>query len=189
MAPEPKTSLARITPPARQATRTIATTLSSPSPRRRPRAELPALKAIAAREGAERRREAEPVGEDEAGEGGGADGVREEGEAAQDYPGAEQAGRHGEDEDLDQAALDEGELEGLEQAGPSIVRMSLVCRKTGGLRSAAVVLGSRPYGERWAPLLFTLSRRWSAQRSSASNDSPVAGEDGEAERGAGSRGA
>ena len=65
-------------------------------------------------EGAERRGEAEAVGENEAGEGRGADRVREEGQPAQDDPGAEQARRDREDQDLDQAALDEGQLEGLE---------------------------------------------------------------------------
>src|SRR4029079_16444108 len=65
-------------------------------------------------EGPEGRAEAEPVGEDEAGEGGGTDRVGEEGQAAHDDPGAEQSGRAGEDQDLEQAALNEGELEGLE---------------------------------------------------------------------------
>ncbi len=77
-------------------------------------AESPALKTTRGAEGAERRREAEPVGEHQPGEGRGADRVREEGEPAQDDPGAEQPGRDGEDQDLDQAALDEGQLEGLE---------------------------------------------------------------------------
>ena len=48
LAPEPKTSLARITPEARQATRTSATTLSRPRSRPWPRTALPAVKAIAA---------------------------------------------------------------------------------------------------------------------------------------------
>ena len=65
-------------------------------------------------ESAQRRREAQPVSQDQPGEGRGADRVREEGEAAQDDPGAEQAGGHGQDQDLDQPALDEGQLEGLE---------------------------------------------------------------------------
>ena len=41
--------------------------------------------------------------------------VGEEGEPAQDDPGAEQAGGHGEDQELDKPALDEGQLERLEQ--------------------------------------------------------------------------
>ena len=48
LAPEPKTSLARITPPARQPTRTSATTLSRPSSRPRPSAALPAVNRRAA---------------------------------------------------------------------------------------------------------------------------------------------
>ena len=68
-------------------------------------------------EGPQRRREAEPVGQDQSRKGGGADGVREEGEAAQHDPGAEQTGGDRQDQDLDQAALDEGKLEGLEHAG------------------------------------------------------------------------
>ena len=65
-------------------------------------------------EGAERRREAQPIGQHQPREGGGADRVGEEGEPAQDDPGAEQAGGHGEDQDLDQATLNEGQLERLE---------------------------------------------------------------------------
>jgi hypothetical protein len=42
--------------------------------------------------------------------------VGEEGQPAQHDPGPEQAGRDGEQQDLDQAALDERELEGLEDA-------------------------------------------------------------------------
>src|SRR5262249_20113851 len=78
------------------------------------------------RERPERTSEADAVGEDEAREGGGPDRVREEGKAAEDYPGAEKSGRHREDEDLGQAALHEWELEGLEQGSISLMRMSLV---------------------------------------------------------------
>ena len=80
---------------------------------------MPALKAMAAANAPSGAAKPRPVGEHQAGEGGGADRVREEGEAAQDYPGAEQAGGHGEDQDLEEAALDEGELEGLEQGRPA----------------------------------------------------------------------
>ena len=66
-------------------------------------------------EGPEGSSEAEPVGEHQPREGRGADRVGEEGEAAQHDPGAEQAGRDGEDQHLDQPALDEGKLEGLKQ--------------------------------------------------------------------------
>jgi hypothetical protein len=52
--------------------------------------------------------------------------VREEGEPAQHDPAAEQAGGDREDEDLDQAALDEGEFEGLEDP-ESLMRMNPVC--------------------------------------------------------------
>ncbi len=62
----------------------------------------------------DRRAEPEAVGEDQAGEGGRADRVGEEGEAAQHDPGAEQARREGQQEDLEKGALDEGQLEGLE---------------------------------------------------------------------------
>ena len=116
LAPEPKTSLARITPAARQPTRTRATTLSRPRSRPRPSAALPAVKASAAPNAPSGAREAEAVGEDQPGEGGGADRVREEGEAAQHDPGPEQAGGDGQDQDLEQAALDEGELERVEQS-------------------------------------------------------------------------
>jgi hypothetical protein len=54
--------------------------------------------------------------------------VGEEGKATQDDPRPEQAGGHGEDEDLDQAALDEGKLKGLEDSR-NLMRMSLVCIK------------------------------------------------------------
>jgi hypothetical protein len=52
--------------------------------------------------------------------------VGEEGEAAQHDPGPEQPGRDGKEQDLDQAALDEGELKGLEDR-LSLMRMNLVC--------------------------------------------------------------
>jgi hypothetical protein len=52
--------------------------------------------------------------------------VGEEGEPAQHDPGPEQAGRHRQDQNLDQAALDEGEFEGLEDE-PIIMRMNLIC--------------------------------------------------------------
>ena len=173
LAPEPKTSLARITPAARQPTRTIATTAVVVLASRRPSAELPALKASAAPKAPSGAREAEAVGEDQAREGGGADRVREEGEAAQDDPGAEQAGRDREDQDLEQAALDEGELEGLEQGRLSLVRMSLVCSSRGRLRSAAAC--PRPREEKWLPLLLRRSRRWSAARIRVSKSSPSSG--------------
>ncbi len=114
LAPEPKTSLARIVPAARQPTRTIATALSVASSSRRPSSGAAGAEDDRGAEGAQRRGEAEPVGEDQAGKGGGADRVGEEGEPAQDDPGAEQPGGHGEDQDLEQPTLDEGQLEGLE---------------------------------------------------------------------------
>jgi hypothetical protein len=52
--------------------------------------------------------------------------MREEGEAAQDDPGPEQAGGDCQEEDLEEAALDERELKGLED-DPSLMRMNLVC--------------------------------------------------------------
>jgi hypothetical protein len=52
--------------------------------------------------------------------------VGEKGEAADDDPGAEQPGRRREDQNLEQAALDEGELEGLEDLS-SLMRMNLIC--------------------------------------------------------------
>ena len=175
LAPEPKTSLARITPGGQagdEDDRDDAVGVLLPA---RPRAAVAGAEGERRGEGAERRREAEAVGEHQAREGGGADRVREEGQPAEDDPGAEQAGGDGEDQDLDQAALDEGELEGLEQGRASLVRMSLVCSKTGDRQISRMVLVSRPYGERWAPLALRANRRWSAQRSSASNDSPSPG--------------
>jgi hypothetical protein len=52
--------------------------------------------------------------------------VGEEGEPAQDDPGAEQASRDREDQNLEQAPLDEGKLKGLEDA-KSLMRMNPVC--------------------------------------------------------------
>jgi hypothetical protein len=57
--------------------------------------------------------------------------VREEGEIAKDDPGAKQARRDRQDEDLDEAALDEGKAERIEQGRryPSRdMRLSLILR-------------------------------------------------------------
>jgi hypothetical protein len=54
------------------------------------------------------RREAEPVRDDEAREGGRPDRVGVEREPAKDDPRADQARRAGEEQDLPEAALDEG---------------------------------------------------------------------------------
>jgi hypothetical protein len=62
-------------------------------------------------EGAQRRRERKAVGEDEAREGGGRNGVRVEGETAQDDPGADEPGPDREEEHLPEPALDEGLVE------------------------------------------------------------------------------
>ena len=67
-------------------------------------------------EGAERRREAEPVGEHETRKGRGADRVREEGEPAQHDPGAEHTGADAENQYFNQATLHEGKLERLEHS-------------------------------------------------------------------------
>ncbi len=72
------------------------------------------------RAGPEDGREAEPVGEHEPREGGGAHRVRVEGQAAQDDPGADQPAGHGEDQDLDDPVLDEGQLERLEHRPASL---------------------------------------------------------------------
>jgi hypothetical protein len=52
--------------------------------------------------------------------------VREEGQAAQDYPGAEQPRGDRQDQDLEEASLDERELEGIEDSR-SLMRMNPVC--------------------------------------------------------------
>lgn len=62
----------------------------------------------------ERGREGEAVGEHQAGEGRGGDPVGVEGEAAEDDPGPEDPGAGGEQEDLPEPVLDEGEGEGFE---------------------------------------------------------------------------
>ena len=64
--------------------------------------------------GAEMGREAEPVGEHEAGEGRGAHRVRVEGQAAQDDPRAHEPGADRQHPDLEQASLDERQVERLE---------------------------------------------------------------------------
>ena len=81
---------------------------------------MPPLKRIAAPNAPSGGAKPEPVGQHEPGEGGRPHRVGEEGQAAQDDPGAEQAGRNGEDQDLDQGALDEGELERIEHGPRSI---------------------------------------------------------------------
>jgi hypothetical protein len=58
--------------------------------------------------------------------------VREERQSAEDDPGSEEAGRDGQDQDLEEAALDEGKLEGLEQSPISLMGMSLICSSCGG---------------------------------------------------------
>ena len=72
------------------------------------------------RAGAEHGGEAEPVGQHEPREGGGADGVGVEGQPAQDDPGADEPPGHGEDQHLDDPVLDEGQLERLEHRPPSL---------------------------------------------------------------------
>ena len=72
-----------------------------------------AIAATNAQSGAE---SARPSATTRPGERGGRHGVRVEREAAQHDPGSEQAGGHREQQDLDEAALDEGEVEGLEHA-------------------------------------------------------------------------
>ena len=65
-------------------------------------------------EAAERRGEAQPVGQHEPGKrrrGGRVGGERE---TAQHDPAAERAGQHGQQQQLEERALDEGELERLE---------------------------------------------------------------------------
>jgi hypothetical protein len=52
--------------------------------------------------------------------------VREEGEAAKDDPGPQQPGRDRQDQDLDEAALDKGELKGIDDRD-SLMRMNPVC--------------------------------------------------------------
>ena len=64
--------------------------------------------------GAEMGGEAEPVGEHEAGEGRGAHRVRVEGQAAQDDPRAHEPGADRQHADLEQASLDERQVERLE---------------------------------------------------------------------------
>ena len=61
-----------------------------------------------------RARPREAVREHEAGEGGGADGMREEGEAAKDDPRPEQARRYGQEERFERAPLHERVVEGAE---------------------------------------------------------------------------
>jgi hypothetical protein len=77
-------------------------------------------------ERAQRRAESKTVSEDEAGEGGGADRVGEEGQAPENYPGAKQPGRDREEQNLEEGTLDEGKVEGLEDE-ERIMRMSPVC--------------------------------------------------------------
>ena len=72
-------------------------------------------------------REAQALGQDEPREGGGADGVRVEGQAAQHDPGADEAPRHGEDQHLDDAVLDEGQLERLEHRPPAYRNKNRSC--------------------------------------------------------------
>jgi hypothetical protein len=52
--------------------------------------------------------------------------VGEEGEAAEDDPGAEKAGGNCQDQDLDEASLYEGKLERIEDS-ESLMRMNPVC--------------------------------------------------------------
>jgi hypothetical protein len=72
------------------------------------------------RSGAEDGGEPEAVGEHEAGEGGRADGVGVEGQATQDDPRSDEAAGDGQDQDLDDPVLDEGQLEGLEHRAASL---------------------------------------------------------------------
>ena len=98
-------------------------------PRRRGQApESSELKAIAGPKAPSGGAKPMPVGEHQPGEGGGPDGVREEGEPAQDDPGAEDPGANRQDQDLDQAPLDEGELEGFQHSAEASkgLRLSLV---------------------------------------------------------------
>ena len=86
--------------------------LSWPLSRFRASRSTPAAKRIAATNAHGRAGQREPVGDDEARERGGSDRVRVEGQPAQHDPGAEQPGRDREQEQLDEAALDEHEVEG-----------------------------------------------------------------------------
>jgi hypothetical protein len=52
--------------------------------------------------------------------------VGEEGKATKDDPGPEDPGRDGKDQDLDEAVLDEGEFEWLEDSS-SLMRMNPIC--------------------------------------------------------------
>ena len=84
------------------------------------------------RAGAEDGREAEPVGQDEPREGGGADRVGVEGQPAQDDPRADEPAGHGEDQHLDDPVLHEGQLKRLEHrrqlTGMRIVLVSVAAR-------------------------------------------------------------
>ncbi len=66
--------------------------------------------------------EADPVGEDEAGERGRADRVREEGQAAQDDPRPDDARGDGEHGHLEHPALDERQGERVEHRGAMLQR-------------------------------------------------------------------
>jgi hypothetical protein len=52
--------------------------------------------------------------------------VGEEGKSTQDDPGAQQPGGDCQEQDLDEAALDEGKLERIDDRD-SLMRMNLVC--------------------------------------------------------------
>ena len=68
---------------------------------------------------AERRREAEAIGEHQAGERRRADGMGVERQPAHDDPRAEQAGSPREQQHLEHAALDELQLKGVEHGAES----------------------------------------------------------------------
>ena len=104
---------------------------------------------------------ARQVGDDERGEGGVPEGVGEEGQAAQDDPGAEQAGRNGQQQHLDQRTAHEVRREGVGDEAPEIghgapqdgtgsagVRL-LGDTGAGRSRRRPPLAGSRPRGTRW----------------------------------------
>ena len=110
--PEWKTSLARITPRPggheHERGQAVVAVAPAGQPSRRG--------SDRGADGAERRREAEPVGEHEPGEGRGADRVGVEGQPAQDDPRADEPPGDAEDPHLDDALLNEGQVERLEHS-------------------------------------------------------------------------
>ena len=100
---------------ARAATSSSAVAASSASPARRPSRSSSAAKMPPTPRRGERGGDARRSGEDESGERGGADAVREEGEPAQDDLRPEHAGERCEQHHLEGGALHEGELEGIER--------------------------------------------------------------------------